>query len=62
MLGQNPNSQLIADDTQGEMEVTLKAMKVPEGDWDRPGVLEQSNVRPARRLTENVVEKRQSGR
>ena len=35
MLGQNPNSQLIADDTQGEMEVTLKAMKVPEGDWDR---------------------------
>jgi predicted GNAT family N-acyltransferase len=34
----------------------------PEGDWDRPGVLEQSNVRPARRLHENVVEKRQAGR
>ncbi len=29
----------------------------PEGDWDRPGVLEQSSVRPARRLTENVVDK-----
>ena len=33
MLGQNPNSQLIADDVQGELEVTLKAMKVPEDRW-----------------------------
>ncbi len=31
----------------------------PEGDWDRPGILETSRSRPARISTENVVEKTQ---
>ena len=30
----------------------------PEGDWDRPGILETSSSRPARAQTENIVEKR----
>ncbi len=34
----------------------------PEGDWDRPGVLEQSSVRPTRRPTQNVVAKPSAGR
>jgi predicted GNAT family N-acyltransferase len=29
----------------------------PEGDWDRPGILEQSSVRTARKLAENIVGK-----
>lgn len=29
----------------------------PEGDWDRPGILETSSSRPARVPTENIVEK-----
>jgi len=33
MLGQNPNNQLVADDTASELEVTLKAMDVPPESW-----------------------------
>jgi energy-coupling factor transport system ATP-binding protein len=33
MLGQNPNLQLVADTTQGELETSLKAMDVPRDAW-----------------------------
>lgn len=34
MLGQNPNSQLVADTTTSELEATLEAMSVPREEWD----------------------------
>ena len=54
-----------------DIEPTFDAIKLssgpmtilrPEGDWDRPGILEQSSVRPAREMTENVVDKPWAGR
>lgn len=33
MLGQNPNTQLVADNTEAELQATLKAMRVPEESW-----------------------------
>lgn len=33
MLGQNPNSQLIAESSMKELETTLEAMGVPREDW-----------------------------
>jgi predicted GNAT family N-acyltransferase len=49
-----------------EIEPTIDAIELssgpmvilrPEGDWDRPGILETSSSRPARVSTENIVEK-----
>jgi len=39
MLGQNPNHQLLADTTEGELEATLDALGVPRA--DRPGLIEE---------------------
>ena len=34
MLGQNPNLQLLAPTTEGELEISLAAMDVPRESWD----------------------------
>jgi energy-coupling factor transport system ATP-binding protein len=35
MLGQNPRSQLIADNSEAELEASLRAMRVPRESWGR---------------------------
>ena len=40
MLGQNPNNQLIADTTEGELNATLEALEVPED--SRAGLVDEA--------------------
>ncbi|PKQ28039.1 MAG: ABC transporter [Candidatus Anoxymicrobium japonicum] len=50
MLAQNPNSQLIANDTTSELELSLEAMRAPRESWSKmiDEALEFAEIEPLR--------------